>query len=148
MSPCPPATQGAQANDRNSGIETGHQDRENLGRSRGGLSTKIHIAVDTRCRPLSRVTTPGQRHDSLATDAVLKRVRIRRAGRGRPRTRPDVVLADKAYSTAKIRKMLRRRGIKAMIPQPSNQIAGRQARGSRGGRPPAFDTERYKQRNT
>lgn len=94
------------------------------------------------------MTTPGQRHDSLATDAVLKRVRIRRAGRGRPRTRPDVVLADKAYSTAKIRKMLRRRGIKATIPQPSNQIAGRQARGSRGGRPPAFDTERYKQRNT
>lgn len=141
-------TQGAQPNDNNVGTEAVHKDRENLGRSRGGLSTKIHIAADTRCRPLARVTTAGQRHDSLATGAVLKRVRIKRSGGGRPRTRPDGVLADKAYSTAKIRTMLRRRGIRATIPQPSNQVAGRKARGARGGRPPAFDAERYKQRNT
>jgi len=94
------------------------------------------------------VTTAGQRHDSLATGAVLGRVRISRAGGGRPRTRPDGVLADKAYSTAKIRTMLRRRAITATIPQPSNQIAGRKARGAKGGRPPVFDAERYKQRNT
>lgn len=58
------------------------------------------------------------------------------------------MLADKAYSTAKIRTMLRRRGIVATIPQPTNQVAGRKARGSKGGRPPAFDADRYKQRNT
>lgn len=94
------------------------------------------------------MTTAGQRHDSLATGAVLERLRIKRSGAGRPRTRPDGVLADKAYSTAKIRTMLRRRKITATIPQPANQIAGRKARGSNGGRPPAFDKERYKQRNT
>jgi transposase len=66
---------------------------------------------------------------------------------GPPRRRPDRVLADKAYSSKKIRAHLRRRGIKATIPEPSTQQAGRTRRGSRGGRPPAFDTETYKQRN-
>jgi transposase len=146
--PPQPGSQGAPSNDKNSGTEPAGKDRENLGRSRGGLSTKIHLAADTRSRPLARVTTAGQRHDSLAARAVLERIRIRRSGAGRPRTRPDGVLADKAYSNAKIRGMLRRRGIAATIPQPRHQIAGRKARGAKGGRPPAFDADRYKQRNT
>jgi transposase len=100
------------------------------------------------CRPVSRVTSAGQRHDSLAFTAVLDGVRIDRDDGGRPRTRPDRVLADKAYSTAKIRDTLRRRKIKATIPQPSNQIKGRLARGSKGGRPPGFDKVKYKDRNT
>ena len=58
------------------------------------------------------------------------------------------MLADKAYSTRKIRDALRRRGIKATIPEPSNQVAGRKSRGSKGGRPPKFDKEIYKTRNT
>lgn len=44
--------------------------------------------------------------------------------------------------------MLRRRGIKATIPEPVNQVNGRLAKGSRGGRPPKFDKEIYKDRNT
>jgi len=67
---------------------------------------------------------------------------------GRPRTAPDTVLADKAYSSRAIRDHLRRRGIRAVIPQPSDQIAHRKRRGSNGGRPPAFDRQAYKQRNT
>ncbi|MFK0024701.1 transposase [Streptomyces sp. NPDC090798] len=43
---------------------------------------------------------------------------------------------------------LRRRGIKAVIPIPADQRAHRERRGSQGGRPPAFDHEAYKQRNT
>ena len=39
-------------------------DREALGRSRGGLSTKIHVLAAPRCRPLVRATTAGQRHDA------------------------------------------------------------------------------------
>lgn len=58
------------------------------------------------------------------------------------------MLADKAYSSHKIRISLRSRGIRATIPQPSNQIRARQARGHQGGRPPAFDQQLYKQRNT
>ncbi|MQY06803.1 hypothetical protein ACRB68_48990 [Actinomadura sp. RB68] len=66
---------------------------------------------------------------------------------GRPRTRPDHVVADKGYSSREIRVYLRRRGIGATIPQRADQVAGRVRRGSRGGRPPAFDAEIYKRRN-
>jgi transposase len=78
----------------------------------------------------------------------MQRLRIRRTGRGRPRTRPDRLLADKAYSNQTIRSYLRRRRIKATIPQKSDQQKARLAKGSAGGRPPAFDPEAYKQRNT
>ena len=96
---------------------------------------------------MATLTTPGQRHDSVVFEAVLDRVHITRPGPGRPRRRPDRVLADKAYSSTRIRGHLRQRGIKATIPQPSDQLAHRAAKGSRGGRPPAFDAEAYKQRN-
>lgn len=75
-------------------------------------------------------------------------IRIERRGPGRPRTRPGRVLADKAYSSAKIRADLRRRGIRATIPTPADQARNRVRRGRKGGRPPAFDAESYKQRNT
>jgi transposase len=94
------------------------------------------------------VTTAGQRHDSLAFETVMDQICIRRPDGGRPRTRPSDVLADKAYSTRKIRGSLRGKGIRATIPEPANQIAGRKAKGCKGGRPPAFDAELYKQRNT
>ena len=126
----------------------GPVDREGLGRSRGGVTSKVHVAADIRCRPVSRVTTAGQRHDSLAFEPVLAGIRIARFGRGRPRTRPDRVLADKAYSSRRIRESLRGTGIKATIPERSDQIKARQAKGAAGGRPPAFDAEIYKQRNT
>jgi transposase len=96
---------------------------------------------------LARLTTAGQRHDSLALVPVLGAVRIRRPGRGRPRTRPGRLLADKAYSSRAIRAHLRQRGIEATIPEPAYQQANRARRGRRGGRPPTFDPERYKQRN-
>jgi transposase len=79
---------------------------------------------------------------------VLDALRIGRSGPGRPRTRPSRVIADKAYSSRGNRGYLRRRGIAATIPEKDDQAAHRRKRGSRGGRPPAFDTETYKQRNT
>lgn len=94
------------------------------------------------------MTTGGQRHDSLAFEPLMHRLRIPRVGPGRPRTRPDRLLADKAYSNRQIRSHLRRRGIKATIPEKSDQQAARTDKSSRGGRPPAFDTEEYKNRNT
>jgi transposase len=135
-------TQGDQSNDKNS-----RSDREALGRSRGGLSTKIVLVADRRARPLSRVITAGQRHDSVSFERVMAGIQILRRGRGRPRTTPRHVLGDKAFSNKAIRGYLRRRGITATIPEPADQIKHRRDRGSRGGRPPVFDTERYKQRN-
>jgi hypothetical protein len=57
------------------------------------------------------------------------------------------VLGDKAYSSRAIRAHLRRRRIVATIPEPADQADNRLRRGRRGGRPPRFDAERYKQRN-
>jgi transposase len=57
------------------------------------------------------------------------------------------VLGVKAYSSAAIRAHLRRRTIKATIPEPADQVKNRLRRGSKGGRPPAFDAAAYKQRN-
>ncbi|GLV82423.1 hypothetical protein Slala03_21120 [Streptomyces lavendulae subsp. lavendulae] len=71
-----------------------------------------------------------------------------RTGVGRPRTRPDRVLADKAYTSRKNRGYLRRRGIPHIIPERLDQQRHRQNRGSRGGRPTGFDSELYKKRNT
>lgn len=67
---------------------------------------------------------------------------------GRPRSRPERVRGDKAYSSRAIRAHLRGRGITAVIPEPSDQQGHRKRRGARGGRPPAFDAADYKHRNT
>jgi transposase len=78
----------------------------------------------------------------------MGRLQVARRGLGRPRTRPGQVLGDKAYSSTAIRSQLRRRKIKAVIPEPADQARNRLRRGSRGGRPPAFDRAAYQQRNT
>jgi transposase len=78
----------------------------------------------------------------------MDQIRIARRGKGRPRTRPGRAMGDKAYSSAANRAYLRRRGIQAVIPVKEDQKNNRRARGRRGGRPPAFDTTRYRDRNT
>jgi len=118
-----------------------------LGRSRGGLTTKVHLAADRMCRPLSLVLTAGQAADSPQFVSVLQKVRVRLPV-GRPRTRPDAVAADKAYSSRANRSYLRKRNIKAVIPEKKDQAANRKKRGSRGGRPTRHDADLYKERNT
>ncbi|WP_454294135.1 IS5 family transposase [Salana multivorans] len=118
-----------------------------LGRSRGGWSTKIHLACEQDRHVLAFLLTPGQAGDSPQMIPVLQRIRVPRPGVGRPRTRPDRVLGDKAYSSRQNRAYLARRGIKATIPVPADQAGHRQARGSTGGRPPAFDQAVYRDRH-
>ena len=118
-----------------------------LGRSRGGLTSKIHLAADRKCRPLALVLTAGQAADSPQFVPVLQKVRIRLPV-GRPRTRPDAVAADKAYSSRANRTYLRKRNIKAVIPEKRDQAANRKRKGSRGGRLPHHDADLYKERNT
>lgn len=66
---------------------------------------------------------------------------------GPPRRNPDTVVADKAYSAASNRALLRRKRIRAVIPERADQIANRKRRGRAGGRAPDFDTVAYKRRN-
>ncbi|WP_442810283.1 MULTISPECIES: IS5 family transposase [unclassified Streptomyces] len=128
---------------RKKGLQATEPGDHALGRSRGGLSTKVHLASDSLARPLALCVTAGQAGDAPAFETVMAGIRVPR----RPRTRPDAVLADRAYSSRAIRKHLRRRGIRAVIPQPSDQLGHRLRRGRAGGRPPAFDAEAYRQRN-
>jgi putative transposase len=93
------------------------------------------------------VVSAGQANDAPIFGHLLAQLRVPRIGGGRARTRPDRLRADKAYSSRAIRAELRRRGITAVIPEPSDQQAHRARRGSRGGRPPAFDAADYKARN-
>lgn len=124
-----------------------HRSDEGLGRSRGGLTSKIHLAGEDGLRPLALLITPGQWGDSPQLIPVLERIRVKRLGGGHPRTRPDHLGGDKAYSSRRNRRYLRRRQIKHTIPEPKDQRANRRRRGSRGGRPAGFDKERYKRRN-
>ncbi|MFG2367987.1 IS5 family transposase [Streptomyces mirabilis] len=124
-----------------------HRSDEALGRSRGGLSTKIHLAGEGGLRPLALLVTPGQWGDAPQLIPVLERVCVPRRASGRPRTRPDHVSGDKAYSSRRNRRYLRRRQIGHSIPEPVNQQANRRRRGSAGGRPTGFDAARYARRN-
>ncbi|WP_435843097.1 IS5 family transposase [Streptomyces lavendulae] len=118
-----------------------------IGRSRGGLTTKIHDAVDGNGRPLAVVVTPGQLHDVQVLPLLLGDIRVPRLGPGRPRTTPDALLADKAYSSKQVRDDLAVRGIRTVIPERADQQANRKRKGRGGGRPRTLDTETYERRN-
>jgi transposase len=129
------------------GVRTAEPPDHGLGRSRGGFSTKVHLACEQGQKPLAIVITAGQCGDAPQFTAVMDAIAVSRPGRGRPRTRPGRVLADKAYSSRAIRAWLRGRGIAATIPVPADQARNRARRGSAGGRPPAFDPGRYRDRH-
>ena len=90
--------------------------------------------------------TAGQAGDSPMFGPLMAHLSV-----GRDRVWPGAwstaVRADKAYSSRAIRAHLRGRGVVAVIPEPADQQGHRKRRGSRGGRPPAFNTEVYKGRN-
>jgi transposase len=138
------ATQGGRPNYNDPGREP--PDRA-IGRSRGGLTTKIHLACDGQGRPLSLWLTGGNVNDSTELGAVLAGICVPRLGSGRPRTRPDRLLGDKGYSSRGNRALLAARGVKVTIPEKDDQAGHRRRRGSAGGRPFAFDPTIYKRRN-
>lgn len=76
-----------------------------MGRSRGGLTTKIHARVDGQGRPIQILITPGQVHDLMATDALLANLK-----------RGTILIADKAYDADRLRDLLKARGAIANIP--------------------------------
>ncbi len=118
-----------------------------IGRSRGGLSTKIHQLVDGNGLPMVVLVGAGQSNDPPMFPVLLEHLRVPRLGPGRPRTRPDRVRADKAYSARAHRSLLRARGIGAGIPELSDQVRHRKRRRAAGGRPPVFDPVDYRGRN-
>ena len=107
----------------------------------------MNLACNGKGRPLAILVTPGQRHDSVCARPLLERIRVPRTGLGRPRRRPDQVIADKAYSSRGFRAYLGKRGIAHIIPEKADQRRHRLRHGCRGSRPPGFDRETYRRRN-
>ena len=97
--------------------------KNEIGRSRGGVSTKLHAVVDIYGRPLEFVLTPGQQHDCTVADRLIDFI----SG--------NACLADGSYDTNAILDELHQRGIKAVIP------SGEQRKKKR-----RHDKELYKQR--
>ncbi len=81
-----------------------------MGRSRGGLSTKIHALVDAEGRPIRITLTPGQAHDGTAAEELLADLK--------PGT---TLLADKAYDSNAIREQAQEQDVWANIPPKSNR---------------------------
>ena len=138
-----PASQGDLSNYKKFGDEPADHA---IGRSRGGLTTKSHLVCDGKGRALAFILTPGQAADTSMLTATLSEIRVPGA-RGRPRSRPERVLADKGYPSKANRAWLRERGIAATIPERDDQIAHRR---KHRGRPIDFgDQQRvhYRGRN-
>lgn len=89
--------------------------------------------------------TPGQAGDPMRLP-LLHMLRVTRPV-GRPRTRPDAVRGDKAYSSRAIRSHLRGRGIKPVTLKPRDPHGHRKRRGSHGGRPAGPDADYQESRN-
>ncbi|CAA9556599.1 MAG: Mobile element protein [uncultured Thermomicrobiales bacterium] len=88
--------------------------------------------------------TGGQAADGPQLGPLLDAVRVPRPGRGRPRTRPDRLIADKGYSYPVYRRALRRRKLAHTMPERADH---RRHRTHRPGRPPAFDPATDARRN-
>jgi transposase len=96
-----------------------------IGRSRGGLSTKIHALVDALGKPLALLLTPGQAHDLVAADAFL------------PQMAADLLIADRAFDADKrVLQPLAAVGKSAVIPPRPNRVTPRK-----------FDRDLYKARH-
>ncbi|MER8605958.1 MULTISPECIES: IS5 family transposase [unclassified Mesorhizobium] len=81
-----------------------------LGRSRGGLTTKIHVVVDACGLPIRLGLTAGQAHDGQIVDTLLDHLGPR-----------AIVLADKAYDADRIRELIQQQGATPNIPAKRNR---------------------------
>jgi len=91
-----------------------------LGLSRGGIGTKVHLAVEKRGLPLNFLLTKGNAHESPVFENLMAGAKAVRPRLGLP----ERLAADKAYVSEDIRRWLKRRGIRALIPPKSNQEQG------------------------
>jgi transposase len=94
-----------------------------LGRSRGGFSTKIHVAVNGEGQPVKLHRTEGERHDVTCAKILLEGLE------------PEHVIADKGYDSDPLRQDIRSAGAKPVIPSRRNCRTRR------------YDRQRYKLRN-
>jgi transposase len=94
--------------------KSGGQASQALGRSRGGFSTKIHIAVDALGNPLRLLLTAGQRHDSPQAQRLIENFE------------PLALIADKGYDSDDLIESVTAKGIVAVIPPKKSRLVQRE----------------------
>jgi len=82
---------------------------------RGRNGSKHHLLVDATGIPLAFSVTGANRNDVTQLIPLLDRVPAVKGRVGRPRKRPDQVVADRGYDHDKYRRLLRKRGITPVI---------------------------------
>ncbi|WP_194853009.1 transposase [Nocardia sp. SYP-A9097] len=93
------------------------------------MTTKVHLAADGAGHGLAVLLTPGQTNDSPLLPPLLDAVVVPCLEGGPPRRNPEVVIADRAYCAASNRTLLRRKRIRAVIPERRDQVANRKRKG-------------------
>ncbi|QIB92865.1 transposase [Methanosarcina mazei] len=101
---------------------------------------KIHAAVTSEDLPLSIVIGSGAEYDPYRFEETIGAIKVRTGYR--PITRPEEIVADSIYDDAQVREYLRRRRIKASIPENKRNRKKRKR-----GRPRRFNKESYKKRS-
>jgi transposase len=81
-----------------------------MGRSRGGLTTKIHARVDAKGRPVCLLISPGEVHDIICAEKLLDGLE-----------RGAVVVGDKGYDADRVRAQIRAQGAIPNIPNRSHR---------------------------
>lgn len=108
-------------------------EKQALGRSRGGYSTKLHFLTDGQGIPLAVTATPGQKNEAPEFENVIEACLINMF---RKVNRPEALAADKAYSSQAIRDSIAKRKIEDVIPTRSNETQNEN-----------FDSSKYRKRN-
>jgi putative transposase len=99
-------------------------DAQGLGRSRGGLSTKIHAATEALGLPLRLIGSPGQRNDIAFAHDLIDGLEA------------EVAIADKGYDADHLAERIAEAGTEVVIPPRRNRTYRR-----------PYDTDLYKERN-
>jgi transposase len=112
------------AHQHSAGQKNSTPGQEQLGRSRGGFSTKIHVAVDGLGKPTRIFLSPGQDHDVTKGPELIQGCQA------------EKVIADKAYDSDKLIAQIQAQGATPVIPPRQNRTEWRD-----------YDREEYKKRN-
>lgn len=112
------------AHQHSAGQKNSSAEKEQIGRSRGGVSTKIHVAVDGLGKPTKIFLSPGQDHDVTKASELIEACQA------------DKVIADKAYDSDELIARIKAEGATPVIPSRANRKEPRE-----------YDRQEYKKRN-
>jgi transposase len=92
-----------------------------VGKTKRGKGSKLMVLVDGRGTPLGVHLDSASPAEVKLAETTLETVRVGHTGPGRPRTRPERVISDRAYDSDPLRGRFDKRGIELIVPHRSNR---------------------------